>query len=87
MTDLEKMPSEQAILSAYQVTAHISTSEAQLIWRRTGLFIALNSLVAAALSYVGTISDVLQLLIPVVGCAYAVCWFISMKRMWQLLAR
>lgn len=78
-----KEPSDQVIMIAYQVTARIFATESQLIWTRTAFFIGLNSLVAAALNYVDTIPDILDLLIPFVGSIYAICWLFSMERMWQ----
>ena len=43
MSELEQ-PSDTALAAAYQVTARWFASEQQLIWRRTALFVTLNSL-------------------------------------------
>jgi hypothetical protein len=73
-------PDRESILAAYQITANLLLNEGQLIWRRTGIFVAFNSLVAAALHYVGGIPVWLVCLIAALGFTYSVCWHFSMTR-------
>ena len=82
MATESKPPKEVGIAAAYQVTARWFTNEQQLIWRRTALFVTLNSLVIAAVQFLPSIHPTLRILVPFVGAAYSICWHFSMKRAW-----
>ena len=81
--DSEPKPASDAALAvAYQVTARWLTNEQQLIWRRTALFITLNSLVVAAVQFLPPMHAAFRVLVPLVGLVYSVCWHYSMNRAW-----
>jgi hypothetical protein len=72
MSELEQ-PSDTALAAAYQVTARWFASEQQLIWRRTALFVTLNSLVVAAVQFLPAVHPVVRVLVPLAGAVYSVC--------------
>lgn len=80
---LDRAPSEAAMAAAYQVTARYFTSEQQLIWRRTALFIALNALVIGALNIARQLPPAIQMGLPAAGFLYSLCWHFSMTRAWS----
>ena len=73
---------ETALAAAYQVTARWFAGEQQLIWRRTALFITLNSLVVAAVQFLPVVHVAFRVLVPLIGLVYSVCWHYSMNRAW-----
>lgn len=75
-------PTDTALAAAYQVTARWFASEQQLIWRRTALFVTLNSVVVAVVHFLPQLHPAFRLLIPLVGFVYSACWHFSMKRAW-----
>jgi hypothetical protein len=78
----EEKPSDTLLAAAYQVTARWLTNEQQLIWRRTALFITLNSAVVAAVQFLPPPHPWFKVVVPAVGLIYSVCWHFSMKRAW-----
>lgn len=78
----DQKPSDTILAAAYQVTARWFTNEQQLIWRRTALFITLNSVVIAAVQFLPLPHTWFKVLVPGAGFLYSVCWHFSMKRAW-----
>lgn len=76
-------PSESALLAAYQVTAECLKNEGQLIWLKTGVFVALNALVATALQFIVELPAPVRFVLALLGCLYAVGWHFSMTRAWN----
>lgn len=78
-------PNESSKIAAYRVTAQLLVCEAQLIWRRTSIFVALNALVASGLKLMGTIDKIdpwLGLVVSAVALVYCIFWHFSMSRIW-----
>jgi hypothetical protein len=74
--------SDTVLAAAYQVTARWFANEAQLIWRRTTVFITLNSVVVAAVQFLPAVHPWFKILVPAAGLCYSICWHFSMKRAW-----
>jgi len=75
--------SEAAIQTSYQVLARILATGNQLIWMRTTAFITINGAAVTALQALGaTIGPLLRIVLPIAGGAYAVLWYLSLKRAW-----
>jgi hypothetical protein len=76
------MPSETALSAVYQVTARCFAVEEQLIWQRTALFVALNSLILAGLHYFQALPGWACTVVVLAGATYGVLWHFSMARAW-----
>ena len=74
--------SDTVLAAAYQVTARWFANEQQLIWRRTALFITLNSVVVAAVQFLPSLHAWFKVIVPAIGLLYSICWHFSMKRAW-----
>ncbi len=82
MNDNNKI-SEISLAAAYQVTSRFLVNEEQLIWRRTSLFVTLQSLVAVVIYYFRADLHVsLSIILPALGMIYSIFWYFSMTRAW-----
>jgi hypothetical protein len=81
------LPEPAALAAAYQVSARWFAGESQLIWRRTALFVALNTLIVAAVQYLKLIPEerlgwAVWLAAAAIGLIYSISWHFSMGRSW-----
>jgi hypothetical protein len=77
------MPTEAALAAAYQVVGRCLTSEDRLIWQKTTLFVAVNSLVLAGLHSFPNLPTWASIGVVIVGGVYGLLWHFSMARAWK----
>jgi hypothetical protein len=77
------MPTETALAAAYQVVARCLTAEARLIWQKTTLFVAVNSLVLAGMHSFPNLPTWAFRGVVIVGAVYGVLWHFAMLRSWM----
>lgn len=77
------MPTEAALAAAYQVVGRCLTSEDRLIWQKTTLFVAVNSLVLAGLHSSPNLPKWASIGVVLVGGVYGVLWHFAQARAWK----
>lgn len=82
MSNDQALPEQSVLLAAYSTTMEAFKNEETLIWMRTGVFIAFNTVVAGAINYVQALPGPVRLLVAIFGGLFAVCWHFSMRRLW-----
>lgn len=79
---------EAYLCALYQVTAGWYANDAQLIWNRLMVFIAVNSaLVGAhfiASRLTGASASLVPFLLPMLGTLISILWLFILERMWKM---
>lgn len=85
-TESQAPPSPQltptALAAAYQVTARWYSNDAQLIWRRVGLFVTLNTALLTAEVFASHLHLLVRAVVPVFGAMFCFYWYQLVRRAW-----
>ena len=71
-----------ALAAAYQITARWYSNDAQLIWRRVGLFVTLNTALLTAEVFASHLQLIVRAALPMLGAVFCFYWYQLMRRAW-----